>query len=202
MNRRLLALLGASSLCLASWSCSGGADCGSGTREEDGVCVSTSTGGGGGNGNTNDTVTLCGAGTELMGNTCVPVASLGSFSVTTAPVDCDVVVDGVTPVATTVTALDADGTTLAGFNGNVSLLGLGGITLSPSTVELASGTGTVNVMVSGVTATAQIVAFDNSGTVTGRSATFEVLEEQVRVVSLSGATMPVRSGTPFDLTVA
>ncbi|MEL6546980.1 MAG: hypothetical protein AAFQ82_20300, partial [Myxococcota bacterium] len=173
-------------------------ECGSGTREQNGQCVAT----GSGNDNGNGTATSCGAGTELVGNECIATATLAGFAVTATPVDCDAIVDGVVPVATTVTAVDDAGETLEGFSGDVALVGLGGVTVSPSTVSLSDGTGTVTVTLSGTSQNAEIVAFDASGAFSGRSPILNVVPEEVLVASITAPSTTVRSGETFNVSVA
>lgn len=194
----------------ALYACGSSTECGTGTTERDGVCVSTGSGGDGNtntNGNTNNTNDVgnsnltCGAGTQPEGDECVPVPALGGFTVSAAAVDCDTVVDSVTPLATTVTALDADGATLAGFSGTVTLLGLGGITVSPSSVELTDGSGTFNLTVNGRGDNAVIVAFDSTGRVSGRTAPFPVVAETIELSGLTANTPQLRSGETVELTV-
>ncbi|MEM6730649.1 MAG: hypothetical protein AAF658_03785, partial [Myxococcota bacterium] len=201
--------------------CGSDLECGDGTTERGDVCVSTTTGGdtnananangnqndntntnANANANTNTGMTTCGAGTELQNGECVPVASLASFGVTATAVDCDDIVDGVTPVAVAITALDADGATLSSFSEAVSLVGLGGITITPSTVMLTSGSGTVNVTVNGLTDNAEILAFNSTSTVSGRSLAFPVVAETLELTGLTTSLAQLRSGETVDLSVS
>jgi hypothetical protein len=157
--------------------------CAAGTVLKDGQCVPA------------DGVGACAEGTVLQDGRCVRVSKLAGFTVTLSPKDCDQLVSGKVPAQLVVTALDDAGATLTDFAGSVTLIGMGGIAVSPATLTgFSSGVATGVVTVSGVSLNAEIFAFEATGThASGLSAPFVVSAEQVRVV-MSGPGGPVRAG--------
>ncbi len=166
--------------------------CGPGTVDDGGLCQPATP------------PTTCGPGTELDvdGQTCIPSLRLESFRVEVVAVGCSTVVDGLTPIDVTVTALDQEGQVFAGFGGSVQLVGLGGVTLPPTSLGgFVSGTATTQLVVSGVAPAAQLAALDESGqVVSGVSEAFAVVAE-VLTPAITSAPTRIREGSPFTLSV-
>ncbi|MEO1171755.1 MAG: hypothetical protein AAFX94_06845 [Myxococcota bacterium] len=197
----------------------GGTDCGAGTREVDGECVPTATGGGdtGGdqngnsngsdqNNNNNDTgggfdPDSCAPGTSAVGEQCVADPVLAGFTVAVSE-SCGTIVSDVVTLSVAITAVDGAGDTLDDFAGTVNLLGLGGVTPSVGSAVLVDGAATVDLTVSGVAESAQLLVLSDDGQISGRSASFAVVEEEISVSALDGPSMAVRAGAPFGVSAS
>ncbi|MEM6733088.1 MAG: hypothetical protein AAF658_16140, partial [Myxococcota bacterium] len=143
--------------------------CAPGTSLVDGECVPAGASG------------SCAAGTELVNGQCrplLPPGTLFSFAVDVTPVGCDVVVSGLVPARVTVTALDSLGARV-NFTGQVDVIGLGGIVLSPGVLGgFTNGVATGEFNVAGLAANASISVLESAlGQVTGRSSRFTVAAE-------------------------
>lgn len=196
----------------------GGTDCGPGTQEVDGECLPGAVGGdenanantndaGNQNDNTNGNVNdnaggfdpgSCAPGTSAVDEQCVADPVLGGFTVNVTE-ECGTIVSDVVTLTVTIAAIDGAGQALPSATGTVNLLGLGGVTPSVGIAELVDGTVTVTLTVSGTSNSAQILALSDNGQISGRSAPFVVVAEEISVSSLTGPVDTLRAGSPFTV---